>query len=135
MTFATMTDSSTAPLPLRKGEPHGRALVCFAHGMGFILAWDGDEGVIETLNNEGINTGEGGSLETIDHETLPDGIYVGELDWVNEGPSDWPGGGDEYALSFVKARLATAEEWQHHLDGEWPWEPMRDEPVRDPNAV
>lgn len=113
---------------LKEGEPHGRALVVVAYKLAFALVWDGDEGVVETLNNEGIHQGEGGSFETIDHGPLEDGVYIGELAWVVDGPSDWPGGGNEYSLAFVKARLATAEEWQHHLNNEWPWEPMHDDP-------
>lgn len=123
----TVFTMATEYPPLKKGEPHGRAMIVMHLGEGFVLAWDGDEGVYQWLEEIGGAESFSMSRAGIDAGDLPDGLYIGEFKWVDEGPSDWPGAGNEASLAFVKARLATLEEWKHHLDGEWPWEPMHDD--------
>lgn len=119
------------PAPLKKGEPHGRALLLIMRGKGLVLTWDGDEGVHEWISD--CRSGSDNTFRAdgvLDYDTkLADGIYIGELGWQNEGPSDWPDAGNEYSLAFGKERVATDDEWQDFLNGDYPWEPMHEAPT------
>jgi hypothetical protein len=69
----------------------------------------------------GWNKGETSrSLEDFDHEPQPDGIYIAELVFVDEGPGDWPGS-RETSIGVRNWRLATAAEWEEYVEGNWPW--------------
>jgi hypothetical protein len=109
-------------------EP-SRALVVFAHGEGMALVVEPGN-VLDVLSENGNGaTTEGFSLhaESIDHEALADGVYIGKLKLVNAGAGDWPGT-CEFGVTFDKARLATKEEWLEHLSGDFPWDnPRREE--------
>ncbi len=105
---------------------HGRALVALFHGKALCLVWSADEGFSEFFSDWGAHRGEPVALDRCGcsyNDKLPDGVYIGALEMIDDGPSDW-GYGDhrEYAPAFDAERLATQEEWQRHLDDEWPWD-------------
>ncbi len=111
--------------PMKPGQPEGRALVVFAHGEGIAVVWDGNDHVQEWVSDAGADHGDGFKFEQVDHPPLIDGVWIGELKMIDDGPSDWSEQHRECVLSFINARPATKEEWKAHLDEEWPWEPMR----------
>jgi len=102
----------------------GRALVVSYLGRAFAVAWDADEHLTRFIEDWG------GSLDGIDFETtatdhapLSDGVWIGELRAIDDGPGDWSGS-REYRLQFHNERGATPEQWTAHCHGEWPWEPV-----------
>jgi hypothetical protein len=116
-------------VPVTSSEPAGRkerresrVLVVMAHGNGLCLVCEPGL-VLDHLHENGSGASEDGFAfagHGVDHEPLPDGVYVGELVFIDDGPGDWPGS-REVAVSLRKTRLATVEEWTAHLNGEWPW--------------
>ena len=91
-------------------EAQGRALVLFAHGAGYALAYQGKEIIHEFVLEAGGSLQEF-NLEGVAAYAVPaDGLYVGTLALV-------PGG-----LLVNDLRPVTQEEWKAHRAGEWPWE-------------
>jgi hypothetical protein len=101
----------------------GKALVVVAHGKPWVLVWQAGEALYETMSAQGaVKDGFAPEDEGFDMGTSPgDGVYVCDLGWVDDGPGDWPGS-REVLPSIKMWRLATPEEWAHHLKNEWPWE-------------
>ncbi len=104
-----------------------RALVVFAHGRGLVLCYSGDEHVKQFVSDAG------GSSDTFDTENCGvdfkdpgDGVFIVDMDLVDDGPGDWPGS-REVAIQFSNARKATKDEWNMVNDGDWPWEMPRTE--------
>jgi hypothetical protein len=102
----------------------GKALVVVVHGEPFVIAWQAGMYLSEMMS------GQGASGETFapgecgfDMEVPPDGVYLCDLGWVDDGPGDWPGS-REVVCSIKEWQPATKEQWQHHLKNEWPWEPL-----------
>ena len=104
----------------------GLALIVVAHSKGLVLCYDGPDFLREVIRDDYVVGGEF-TLENVDHAPLADGVYVGELLLVDDGPGDWSGS-REVALQMRNARPATLEEWTAHLNGEWAWEPFVREP-------
>lgn len=104
----------------------GRALVVVAHGKAWVLVYQAGEHLYEVMSGQGADK-EGFAPEGNGYDIGPapsgDGVYVCELGWVDDGPSDWGDGSREVLPSFKSWRLATVEEWGRHLKNEWPWEP------------
>jgi len=105
-----------------------RVLVVFAYGAGLALACE--DGVALDFIRE---TGSGASIDGfvldtggVDYEPQADGVYIGVLSLVDDGPGDWPGS-RECAPTLRDVRPATAAEWTAHLSGEWPWEDSQPE--------
>jgi hypothetical protein len=109
-----------------KEEPRRvcRTLFVLAHGTGAALVCE-PGAPLEFLSENGHGANEDGFLlekEGIDFDAgLPDGVYVGTLSLVDDGPGDWPGS-REFCARLDDVRLATADEWKAHLAGQWPWE-------------
>lgn len=103
----------------RGSEPthDGPNLVMFAvdHGIPFPLEWSAapffHAYVDEMGETEAI-------AEAVDGQDLAPGTYVAELEFVDDGPSDWPGG-RECRLDARNIRRATPAEWRAHVGGEW----------------
>jgi hypothetical protein len=99
-----------------------------AHGQGVVLTYQ----AVSWLTNF-IQDVVGGSAESFTLEkagadyNLKDGVWVADLDIVDDGPGDWPGS-RESLLQVKRAHPVTQEEWVSYLDGDWPWEPVEDEP-------
>lgn len=57
------------------------------------------------------------------HPLPRDGVFMCEFELVGSFKYD-PGVDDvDCHLSVKSFRPATQEEWGHHIDGEWPWDP------------
>jgi len=107
-----------------KAARTGKALVVVAHGKPWVLAWQAGEALYEVMSGQGAGKdGFAPEDEGFDMGPAPsgDGVYVCVLGWVDDGPGDWPGS-REVLPSIKEWRLATAEEWAHHLKNEWPWQ-------------
>ena len=103
----------------------GKALVVVAHGKAYVLAWQAGEHLREIMTGQGSHKdGFDPKKSGFDIGPAPngDGVYVCDLGWVDDGPSDWGDGSREVLPSLKTWRLATAEEWAHHAKNEWPWE-------------
>ena len=101
-----------------------RVLFVIAHGMALALACEDGEMLKYLQENGNGASSDGFSFddESVDYDTtLAQGVYIGTLKLVDEGPGDWPGT-REYAPQLSESRLATEDEWRAHLRGEWPWE-------------
>ena len=101
-----------------------KALIAFFHGKGIALVWSGPSWLHEFVNDL-YKVGDGFSLDDVDIEhaggTCDDGLYICDLDVFTEGPDYFTGERD----SFIQAknlRPATAEEWESHVSGDWPWD-------------
>jgi len=103
----------------------GKALVVVAHGKPWVLVWQAGEHLYEAMTGQGAaKDGFAPEDEGWDVGPAPngDGVYVCDLGWVDDGPSDWEDGSREVLPSIKARRPATPEEWAHHLKNEWPWE-------------
>jgi hypothetical protein len=116
-----------------------KALVLFAHQKGHVIMYgDGCLPVLGTTRPLTEREKEDGAVEDFIHDMVgpddfdlekagadyaphADGVYVGTLKLVDDGPGDWPGS-REVALQLCDTHLATEEEWRAYRDGEWPWE-------------
>lgn len=101
-----------------------RVLVAFAYGKGMVLACEPGV-VLDYIRENGGDADEDGfslDYEGVDYAPQEPGVYVGVLKVLPAGPGDWPGT-QEYMPGLDDVRPATAEEWEAHLRGEWPWEP------------
>ena len=100
----------------------GRALVVVAYSDPYALVWSAGEYLRDTIIEAGGHT-DGFALKnaSFDHAMVEDGLFIAELSMVDDGPGDWPGT-REFLLSVTSFRTATAEEWAHHCDGDWPWD-------------
>lgn len=100
-------------------EPQNKAVVIFKFGKGIALCVDLDDELQELVCGY---CGESGfSLEHIDHEQQPDGIYIGEFRHVDDGPSDWQDGSRETILGMHNFQPITEQQWADFLDGMFPW--------------
>jgi hypothetical protein len=55
---------------------------------------------------------------------LPDGVYIWEGQVIIEGYEDyWSGGYESESWAEGEFRLATKEEWEAWVRGEYPWDP------------
>lgn len=101
----------------------GRALVVVAHTMGFVVSWQAGQYVRDYLHEGGADD-VGFPIDRcgVSGAPIDDGIYIGDLVFVDDGPGDWPGS-REVAMELQNVRKATKEEWAAHCDGEWPWDP------------
>jgi hypothetical protein len=109
-------------------KKNGRALVTAMHGTALVLAWDGDEALQNMLDAAGVHVGGGdfaAGKAGMDYELDEDGTYVVDLVIEDDGEGDYPGT-REYCVAMRNERPATKEEWNRHLDGEWPWEDVDD---------
>lgn len=101
-----------------------KALVLFQHGTGWCLCSETDIHVGQFIADVGGHGGDGFSFEkcgVVVAETLTDGLYIGELRLIDDGPGDAPGS-RECALEFRNAALASANAWRLYTEeGEWPW--------------
>lgn len=99
-----------------------KALVVFAHGKGYVLAWQGDEAVRQFID-DAIGEPECFDLDRagVDYADPGDGLWIGDLSLFDDGPSDWTDW-HEWGLMLENLRAATAEEWAAHRDDKWPWE-------------
>lgn len=105
-------------------------LVVFQYGKGFVIckggATEGDEeaDAVDRFIDDAGGSGTSGdfSLEAagVDHADLADGVWMGQLRLVDDGPGDYPGT-REYALQLHDERRCTPEEWAAFLAGDWPW--------------
>ena len=102
-----------------------KALVLFAHGKGFALAWQGDEHVDMFVHDMG-GSSEGFDCDQVDFRDPGDGLFVCDLKIVKDGNADYWTGEQDYMLALADLRPATAEEWAAHRRAEWPW-PQIDE--------
>lgn len=109
-----------------KDKVEGKALVIVNHGLALAIAYDGLEYILEYLNDF-CGGGESFSFEyaSIDWNSkdVSDGTYIVDLKMVSDGLGDWPGS-DECCVSAYNFRAVSKEQWAHHLDGEWVWEPF-----------
>ena len=98
-----------------------KALVIFAHGKGFVISWKAEDSVTRFIEDAGGNQ-DGFDLELVGVDfTIPaDGLWVGDLKLIDDGPGDWPGS-REFALQIYAWRPGTTEEWASFRAGEWPW--------------
>ncbi len=98
-------------LPVWKGDV-GKALVTFAHGLVFFLCFAGPVymSVCDPQAERFFEPCPG----------QPDGVYLFELFFEDDGPGDSPGT-RETVLSVKSDRPVTVEEWNAHVSGEWPW--------------
>ena len=100
-----------------------RVLVVFAYGAGLVLACE-DGVALDFIRENGSGASIDGFVldkESVDHGPQADGVYIGVLSLVDDGPGDWPGS-RECAPALRDVRPATEAEWTAHLSGEWPWE-------------
>jgi hypothetical protein len=97
-----------------------RALVAFAFQQGFVLLHQLFGGVREYIEDT-CGTSETFDLDAADFAPQPDGMYIGELRLIDDGPGDWPGS-REVCLSLQEVRPITKDEWEAFRDGDWPWE-------------
>ena len=81
-------------------------LVVFAHGRPIELDRDDREGPLDDWPNIG----------EFDHADLPDGLYLCDVDFVDDGPRDWPGTRDGIP-SIRDARLVTVDQLNRYLEG------------------
>ena len=104
----------------------GKALVVVAHGKPYVLAWQAGEHLAEVMAGQGADK-DGFDPEKNGFDMGPapngDGVYVCDLGWVDDGPSDWGDGSREVLPSIRTWRLATEEEWGYQRNNEWPWFP------------
>lgn len=114
-----------------------KALILFAHGKGFALVAQADEPI---ENYIGVGCLEGFDLDEAgtDYINPGDGLWIGDLSLVDDGPSDWERPDlRECVLRVSNLRAATAEEWASHRRDEWPW-PQAEEsgakPAGSPSA-
>ncbi len=119
-----MPDFETIETKLTKeARSKSRVLVVMMHGEGLCLCCEPGL-VLDYLHEGGGSASEDGFVledHGVDHAELPDGIYVGELSLIDDGPGDYPGT-REVCPALSGVRLATVEEWKAHLRGEWPWD-------------
>lgn len=108
----------------------GKALVVFLYNKPFVLIWTAGEYMQMYLNEGGASSDTGFSLEEcgVGFDKQPDGAYIGDFKFVDDGPSDWPGA-REVVVDFVNVRPATSAEWEEFLRGDWPFDPIAP-PVR-----
>lgn len=114
LVFRSIEDAGPAEDDQRDKRPP-RVLVVFFNKLGHLLyrqGWDVDY-EIEVIGEANMLKGLG--------VPLTDGVWVCECKLVPNGPSDWPGGGTEYALDGTW-RPASAEEWAAFVADEWVWE-------------
>jgi len=91
-------------------QAQGLALILFAHGAGYALAYQGKEIIHEFVLEAGGSLQEF-NLEGVAAYAVPvDGLYIGTLTLAEGG------------LLVNDLRPATVEEWKLHRSGEWPWE-------------
>lgn len=100
-----------------------KALVLFAHGKGFVLRAECEDGAIEQflsdigVARDGFDLDDGG----LDYaRACPDGLWVGDLSLEDDGPGDWEGT-REVLLQLSGLRPITAEEWMRYRRDEWIW--------------
>jgi hypothetical protein len=122
------TDKPDLKSEEEQAKREGKCLLLFVHGEGLVLTWMAGVYMADFIG-EGPGGSEGKSFKTDDvsfDADVPsaDGLYIGEFKFVNEG-KDWESQTYEYSLGITKLRPATKEEWEHHRNGEWPWEPLK----------
>lgn len=106
----------------------GKALIVVAHGQGMVLIYQAVSW-LEQFIHDVVGNHDSFSLEKASADyNLKDGIWVADLGLVDDGPGDWPGS-RECLLQVKDAHPVTAEEWAFYLDGDWPWEPIEEEPA------
>jgi len=141
-----MGDESLTFEPIEK-EPEvevakkneSRVLLVVAHGEGMVLTWMAGIYMADFVSQDHAPEGEPFDAEDVDFEVPPDGLYLGEFSYVDDGPSDWGSPFREYALGIRNLRPVTAEEWASHRRGEFPWEPLEgsrfyETTPKDPNS-
>lgn len=105
-------------------------LVVFQYGKGAVICkgacaeGDDEAEAVERFIDDAGGSGTSGdfSLEAagVDHADLTDGVWMGRLRLVDDGPGDEPGT-RECALELYDERPCTLEEWTAFLDGDFPW--------------
>jgi hypothetical protein len=104
--------------------PKNLVLIIVEHGVPCALEWS----CAYYINVYVQDAGEAEALgEALDGHDVSSGVWVAEVDLVDDGPSDWPGA-RECKLSASSCRRATEAEWLEHVRGEWVL------PVRDSEA-
>jgi hypothetical protein len=128
MTDELLTMNDLRPTPEQKaaeGRRKARVVFVMAHGTGLALCCE-ESIVLDYLSEVGSGaTVDGFPLDShgVDYDTkLPDGVYMGVMSLVDDGPGDYPGS-REVCPSLGDARLATADEWRAFIEGEYPWDP------------
>jgi hypothetical protein len=117
------SDEPTSPIDAAiasDGQPHELApknLVLFVieHGLPWAMEWSCSYYITAYVQDAGEAEALG---EAIDVHDVASGVWVAEVDLVDDGPSDWPGA-RECRLSALACRRATEAEWLEHLRGEW----------------
>lgn len=88
-----MPDFETIETKLTKeARSKSRVLVVMMHGEGLCLCCEPGL-VLDYLHEGGGSASEDGFVledHGVDHAELPDGIYVGELSLIDDGPGDYP---------------------------------------------
>ena len=110
----------------KRGVAQNRILFVVAHGRGQALLHSADDGtrefLQETLGSSDVDTFDFESAGVdVDYQNLS-GVYVGEMRVRSERCGEH--GIDVDAWVEIPAgtvKLATKEQWDAHLEGEWPW--------------
>lgn len=98
----------------------GKVLVAVGPGDAMVLVADVAPGA-HWLDEFGVRE-DGFACEEngIDVACGEQGLFIGNLAVVDDGPGDWPGT-RECAVVINELRPVTAAEWKAHCRGEWPW--------------
>lgn len=99
----------------------GDALVVVYSGRAIAVCWNGTDDFRSSASDWGVS-GDTFDFEdcSIDHAPLEDGVYIGKLRFVDDGPGDWPGS-REAIIQFHDERPATKAEWVSYAQNEYPW--------------
>jgi len=122
-------DMTLLPTPgpngaVKPGE--GRVLFVVHHGIGQVLCHQLDPSVSEWISDTLGHTNEAFHMECFGGVPIEEGVYVGELKMVDDGPADGSLGGREAVVDLVAHRLATEDEWKSHVGEEYPWDPNKE---------
>jgi hypothetical protein len=108
--------------------PKNFVLLIVEHGVPCALEWS----CAYYINVYVQDVGEAEALgEALNGHDVSSGVWVAEVDLVDDGPSDWPGA-RECKLSASSCRRATEAEWLEHVRGEWVL-PVRDSEASEAN--
>lgn len=107
-----------------KTRREGKALVVSFFGRAVAVVSDLGSVLRNILGENGAGFDESGGFDLERAQVrcaIPDGLYYVEIELVDDGPGDWPGG-REVAAQVWFQREATSKEWEDHCEGLWPWD-------------
>jgi hypothetical protein len=113
--------------PIEPDETAHTNLVIFIcmHGRMVAIYTDADEPTEDGMRDVGCREVEVGETSFDITDIVPGppeiAVGVGELSWVDQGPSDWPGGGHDYGVELTDVRPVTEKEWGAFCSGRDPF--------------